>query len=290
VPSGEQRIAIAPDSLPAYYQAGPPATVSVPSQSQIVLSVTLPIAAHIRPNTYMAFGDSITVGEGSSSGAGYRAQLEARLAAHLGQAQVLNEGVSATRSQAGAQRIGDSLRRTDPAYTLIHYGTNDWNERACRESFPCYTIDSLRSMVRQAKSHGSLPVLATIIPTNTDFNPFVPLERNEWLELINALIREMAGQEGVVVADMWQAFFQRREIGELYFDHVHPNDEGYKIMVDTFFDAITRARGAGAVSNADVGLVHLPGLGFVRPEEAARSKRFPREVPRDPWDTPAGRR
>jgi hypothetical protein len=131
-------------------------------------------------------------------------------------------------------------------------------------------------------------VLATIIPTNTDFNPFVPLERNEWLELMNALIREMANQEGTVVADQWQAFFRVPEIGALFFDHVHPNDAGYRIMADTFFDAITRAR-AGAASNPLVGLVQLPGLGFMRPEQAARFKRFPLEVPRDPWDS-AGHR
>jgi lysophospholipase L1-like esterase len=289
VPGGEQRVAIAPESLPAYYQAGQPATVSVPQQSQLLLPVTLPIASHILPNTYMAFGDSITVGEGSSSGDGYRELLAARLAAYLGRAQVLDEGISATRSLAGSQRIGDSLRRRDPAYTLIHYGTNDWNERDCRQNFPCYTISSLRAMVREAKAQGSLPVLATIIPTNTDFNPFVPLERNEWLELMNALVREMANEEGAVVADMWQAFFRVREIGTLFSDHVHPNDAGYRIMADTFFDAITRAR-AGAASHPASALFHVPGVGLLRPEQAARFKRFPLEVPRDAWDVPVGRR
>lgn len=285
VPSGEQRIAIAQESLPPYYQPGQPGTVRVPQQSQLVLPVTLPIGANNRPNTYMGFGDSITVGEGSRDGEGYRGMLEARLGGYLGRAQVLNEGLSATRSLAGAQRIGDSLRRQRPAFTLIHYGTNDWNERACRESFPCYTIDSLRTIVGEVKAQGSLPILATIIPSNTGFNAFVPLERNEWLELINALIREMANQEGAVVADMWQAFFRVREIGDLFFDHVHPNDAGYRIMADTFFDAITRSRIAATAHEA-LGLVHVPGLGFVRPEQAARTKRFPLSVPYDPWDSP----
>lgn len=289
VPGGEQRIAITQESLPPYYLPGQPGTVNVPQQSQIVLPVTLPIGSANRTNTYMGFGDSITVGEGSRDGEGYRALLEARLAGYLGRAQVLNEGLSATRSLAGAQRIGDSLRRQRPAFTLIHYGTNDWNEQSCRQAFPCYTIDSLRSIVRETKDQGSLPILATIIPTNTDFNPFVPLERNEWLELVNALIREMANQEGTVVADMWQAFFQVREIGTLFSDHVHPNDAGYRIMADTYFDAITRSR-VGAASYEPVGLVYVPGFGLMRAEQAARTKRFPPFVPPDPWDSPGGRR
>lgn len=285
VPGGEQRFAIAQESLPPYYQPGQAGTVSVPQQSQLVLPVTLPIGTNNRPNTYMGFGDSITVGEGSRDGLGYRGMLEARLSGYLGRAQILNEGVTATRSLAGALRIGDSLRRQRPAFTLIHYGTNDWNERACRESFPCYTIDSLRTMVRETKAQGSLPILATIIPSNTGFNAFVPLERNEWLELINALVREMANQEGAVVADMWQAFFQVGDIEPLFFDHVHPNEAGYRIIADTFFEAITRARAAPS-SQAAKALVHVPGLGLVRPEHAARAKRFPLYVPSDPWDSP----
>jgi lysophospholipase L1-like esterase len=272
VPSGEQRVAIAPESLPAYYQPGQPGSVNAPQQSQLLLAVTLAIGSSNRPNTYMGFGDSITVGELSSDGQGYRPRLESRLAAYLGRAEVLNEGVSATRSLAGANRIADSLRRQRPAFTLIHYGTNDWNEQRCRSDFPCYTIDSLRTMVREAKAQGSLPVLATIIPSNTGFNAFVPLERNEWLELMNALIRELANQEGVVLADMWQAFFRVPEIGGLFSDHVHPNDAGYRIMADTFFDAITRSRATPAAA--------------APLSSPSRVPRFPLSVPRDPWDSP----
>jgi lysophospholipase L1-like esterase len=286
VPSGEQRVAIAQESLPPYYQPGQPATVTVPTQSQLLLPVTLPIATGNAPNTYMGFGDSITVGDGSSDGQGYRGKLQARLASYLGRAQVINEGADATRSLAGSQRIDAALTRQHPAYTLIHYGTNDWNEAACRQEFPCYTIDSLRTIVRRVKAGGSLPILATIIPSNTDYDARVPVERNEWLELMNALIREMANQEGAVLADQWNAFFQVREIGTLFYDHVHPNDTGYRIMADTFFDAITRSRAATSSEGA-IALVHVPGLGFVRPELAARSKHFPLYVPPDPWDSPS---
>lgn len=288
VPGGAQPVAIAAESLPAYYQAGASASLQVPQQSQLLLPVTLPIGAEARPNTYMAFGDSITAGEGSSDGDGYREVLESRLIGYLGAAQVLDEGVSATRSQAGAQRIADSLRRRHPAYTLIHYGTNDWNEQSCRSAFPCYTIDSLRTMVREAKAQGSLPVLATIIPSNTDYNAFVPQARNDWLALMNALIRELASQEGAVLADQWAAFFQVKEIGQLFVDHVHPNDAGYKIMANTFFDAITRPRQQTPATPA--ALARVPGFGLLRPEQAAALIAWPREVPADPWDAPAVRR
>ena len=285
VPAGAQSLTVSTDSLPTYFQPGAAVMLNVPQQSQAVLPVTLAIGSGNRPNTYMAFGDSITVGEGSSSGEGYRGRLQGLLQGYFGRGEISDEGISATRSRAGAERIGDSLRRQRPAFTLIHYGTNDWNEAACRSQFPCFTIDSLRTMLRETRAQGGMPVLATIIPTNTDFNPFVPQIRNDWLELMNASIREMAKQENCVVADMWVAFFQVREIGDLYFDHVHPNDAGYKIMADTFFAALTRARGATTAADAQRP-IFVPELAFMRPEAIARTRHWPLEVPRDPVDSP----
>ncbi len=284
-PAGAQGLTVATDSLPTYFQPGAAVTVNVPQQSQAVVPVTLGIGASNRPNTYMAFGDSITVGEGSRSGEGYRGRLQGLLQGYFGRAEISDEGVSATRSQAGAERIGNSLRRQHPAFTLIHYGTNDWNEAACRSQFPCFTIDSLRTMLREARAQGSMPILATIIPTNTNYSPFVPQVRNDWLELMNAAIREMAKQENCVVADMWYAFFQTKEIGDLFFDHVHPNEAGYKIMADTFFAALSRARGAATAADAQRP-IFVPELAFMRPEAIARARHWPLEVPRDPVDSP----
>jgi lysophospholipase L1-like esterase len=244
VPAGSQLIAVAPESLPPFWQARQ-AVALVPQTSQVVIPATLPIGNN-RPNTYMGFGDSITVGEGSSDGDGYQGRLESRLRAYFGRASLIDEGVSATRSDRGAARIADSLRRQRPAYVLIHYGTNDWNAAVCRNEFPCYTIDALREMVRATKQNGSLPFLATIIPTNTGYDPRVPLERNEWVELMDELIRQLASEEGAVLVDLERAFFRVPEIGTLFSDHVHPNDAGYEIIANTFFDAITRSRAASA--------------------------------------------
>jgi lysophospholipase L1-like esterase len=290
-PSGPVTLSIAPDTLPAYYQAGPPANVTVPGQGQTLMSATLPIGDAQRRNVYMAFGDSITIGDGSSDGQGYRAQLEQRLRSYFGVGEIDNEGVEATRTQAGAQRMVTSLTNTRPAFTLIHYGTNDWNEADCRNNFPCYTIDSLRSMVRQTRAAGALPILATIIPCNVGYDARTPPERQQWLEMANALIREMAAQEGAVVADQFKAFMdaaKTTDLANLFDDHVHPNDAGYKIMSDTFFNAI--AKGRPGTASSTLALVRVPGIGVMRPEEAAKLVHFPTEIPPDPVDSPTGRR
>ena len=49
----------------------------MPATEEVLVPLTLPTSR--RPNVYMAFGDSLTVGEGSSDGEGYRGRLDQQL-------------------------------------------------------------------------------------------------------------------------------------------------------------------------------------------------------------------
>ena len=262
-------------SLPAYYEAGPAAAVSVPiaDGQPVRLPATLPIGEN-RPSVYMAFGDSITEGEGSEDETGYRSKLQARLAEWFGAGRIENQAIGGTRSNMGAGRIKRSLSDVQPAYTLILYGTNDWNDSRCRNDFPCFTVDALRSMIRQARKAQSLPILSTIIPVNTGFSGLAPASRNEWVKSMNELIVPMAAEEGAVVADNYTAFMAVPDFHTLFFDHVHPNDDGYDIMVSQFFDAITQPRPAPSALG--------PGVPLLLPPPGS----FPEFVPADPADVP----
>jgi lysophospholipase L1-like esterase len=241
VPAGSQTATVRPESLPPYFVPGSPVPVQVPAGAEVAVPVTLPIGTN-RANVYMAFGDSITFGEGSNDGSGYRSYLEADLRAYWGgTASVRNEGQSATRSNTGANRIGGSLDRTRPAYTLILYGTNDWNDIECRdERFPCYTIDSLRSMIRDARSVQSHPILGTIIPVNPIYTDKEPTERNDWVKRMNDQIRALAKTEQVPVADLYAVFMRQASLPPLYTDFLHPNDQGYALIANEFLRGITQ--------------------------------------------------
>ena len=99
-------------SLPPYFAFGPAPSVPVPPPAgfELALGVTLPIGTN-RPNVYMAFGDSITQGDGSRSRRGYRDVLAGLLAARFGRARIENEGVSGTDSERGLGRLPESLAR-----------------------------------------------------------------------------------------------------------------------------------------------------------------------------------
>jgi lysophospholipase L1-like esterase len=83
--------------------------------------------------------------------------------------------------------------------------------------------------------------VGTIIPVDP---ARAPAERNRWIQAENELIRAVVQQEGAVLADMGAAFgADQGQWPALFFDDVHPNEDGYGRISDAFFQAITRARG-----------------------------------------------
>ena len=241
VAEGNQTLDVTPASLPPFYRPPAANSITIPATGPVMVPITLSVGGN-RPTVYMAFGDSITNGEPEVGDMnGYRLILQALLRNHFGAATVANEGVDSTRSRAGAERIGDSLSRVRPAFTLIHYGTNDWNDSACDE-LPCFTTDSLRSMVRQINQSGGHAFLATILPTNTGYDDRAPADRNDWVAQQNVYIRQVADQEGAVLVDLNGAFYRSGiPFPSLFVDHVHPTAPGYQIMAETWFNAITKA-------------------------------------------------
>jgi len=248
LPVGAQSIAVEAGSLPPFF-AAEPISVTLPRSGALNLPATLPIGSN-EPNTYMAFGDSITEGFRSEDGRGWVGRLDEMLRAHFGEAAVINDGLAATRTIDAAARIGASLGAYTPAYTLVAYGINDYNEPDCRRNPPCYTIDSLRSVVRDVIAADSLPFIATITPSNTGYDFRTPPYRNQLSASQNVLIREMAAEEGAVLVDLEEAFlaFGPPQDSGLLFDHVHPNDAGYQVIADTFFEAIVGGEVPGAMA------------------------------------------
>ncbi len=246
VPVGRQTLVAKPESLPPFYQAGAGLGIDVPPAVPFAFPLTLPIGSNIR-HRYLAFGDSVTDGDGSSDDQGYRERLAAKLRTRFGRGEVINEGESGTDSLEGADRIEHILQVHSPAYALIMYGTNDWNAPVCVSAPPCFTVPSLREMVQAAASRHTLPFVASIPPTNTG-NPKAPPERNEWVRRMNKEIRLMAAQEGAVYVDVYGAL--ERDCGGTWslimVDHVHFNDRGYEVMAKEFLKAISDPRGSSA--------------------------------------------
>jgi len=239
VPNGSQAAQARPDTLPAYFTPGAALSITVPPSGEVAVPAVLALGSRAKANTYLAFGDSITWGQGSSDGSGYADVLQADLRAFWGKATVIQDGEPGTKSNKGESRLGASLNTRRPAYLLILYGTNDWNEPECREEFPCFTITALRSMVLQARDAGAFPVVGTIPPVNPSYTDRNPEERNDWVKRMNELVRAMAKEERAAVAEVHGNFLKQSSLPSLFADYLHPNDAGFRVIASSFFAAIT---------------------------------------------------
>jgi lysophospholipase L1-like esterase len=246
IQEGTLSVAVRPESLPAYFEAPAAAPIQVPGATEARIGLTLPIGNN-KPNLYLGLGDSITFGDGSSDGQGYKLKLQNLLGPHFGRAEVQTRGRQGDSSAETAEVTRRTLRDHDPAYTLILLGTNDWHDQTCQQqgSSACFTIDALRSIVEDVKDWRSLPVLATITPVNPRYS--TPA-RDAFYDQTNTRIKALAREQNVVLADLDADFKAAGNLSGLFDDDVHPNDAGYQVMAQGWFKAITRARSAAASS------------------------------------------
>src|SRR6185503_8152670 len=214
-------------------------SVQVPASEGSLFYVPLVVnIGNNNPGQYMAFGDSITRGDGAAVGQSYPSKLQGRLTAHFGFANVRNRGADATNSYEALERLDRNL--FNDAFALILYGTNDWNIQGC-QSDPslCPTVENLRIVVQRVKAAGTLPFIATLTPAN----PAINADRNKWIESINAGIKTMAAQEGAFLVDLYQAFQnQGGDLSRFFVYQVHPNAAGYDVMANGWFEAIAHGR------------------------------------------------
>ncbi len=190
------------------------------------------------PNKYVCLGDSITYGPYELLGTGgYPSHLEAALKDYFGEAEVINEGDGGDGSGGGAEKVGGVLEREKPGYLLILYGANDIIQRVTSVED---TISNLRIIIQTAKSRETIPILGTITP----FDPWGPRGSPHRLGEIykrNIRIRELAQEENTELADLFLAF--NNDFSLLDSTGLHPNDQGYEIMAETWFEAIMETIG-----------------------------------------------
>ncbi len=251
IPEGPAAVGVRIETVPAYFQPRQVPSIQVPGPTEVQIPLTLPIGNN-HANLYLGYGDSITKGDGSSDGQGYVLKLRQLLVGQVGRADVRAWGREADTSEESGEVaiVRKTLSWYDPAYTLILLGTNDWH--GCKSLPPsqCYTIESLRTIVETVKEWQSLPVIGTIPPANP---AIAPRSRNEWIDTMNALIKAMAHQENVAVADLNAEFKAAGSLPPLFDDDVHPNDAGYQVMAQGWTKGITGARSATASSRQRFG-------------------------------------
>ena len=166
--------------------------------------------------TILAFGDSLTAGNGAPSEGSYPAQL-----ATLLNRTVINAGVSGEESSEGLARLEGLLEQHRPQLLILCHGGNDLLRKR-----PVSQLDSnLRQMIAMAQNRG-IETLMLGVPA-----PGIFLSSE-------AVYEEVADELGVafipdVVSDVLSA-------PALKSDTVHPNEAGYGEMAAAIFSELQK--------------------------------------------------
>ncbi|HNS50263.1 MAG TPA: GDSL-type esterase/lipase family protein [Anaerolineae bacterium] len=181
------------------------------------------------PNRYLAFGDSITRGEYGGF-TPYPALLEAMLDSMVGPSEVINSGVNGEKTIGGLFRIGNELGLYRPQYVLIMEGTNDVTHNIP----PSEVQENLMVMVDIARNSisGIKIMFATLIPRKDGLNPRTQAMNEQG-------VAPAAAGKHVPLCDQWTAFYSDPNWRQLYYDYLHPNQEGLQRLAETFYACIT---------------------------------------------------
>ena len=164
----------------------------------------------------LAFGNSLTAGFGVPPPAlGYPEQLQSRLDANGYKYRVVNTGVSGDTTNGGRARMGRALL-TSPAIVILELGGND----RANGLLPSQTQANLEQMIAAFQKAGASVVLAGRVLPGKD-NVFSDLAGKYHLIWIPDLLAGVAGDPRLTIGD-----------------GVHPNADGYAIVVTTVMKAI----------------------------------------------------
>lgn len=193
--------------------------------------------------SFLAFGDSITEGKIATTwnaltlvgpGFSYPAQLLQVLTERYPAENivVVNEGVGGETTNGGLERLPDTLGQHPTAdVMLLLEGVNAINVIPEDRQ-----LSNLRAMIRMAQDAGLDVLIATLTPISderADRSPTMPQRIRD----LNAGIRSLAVQEGIGPAvDLYGAFEGRPSL--LSADGLHPSEEGYRVIAETFADEI----------------------------------------------------
>ena len=132
-----------------------------------------PKLARLAPDAVvLAFGDSLTFGEGANPGESYPARLEALIGR-----KVISSGVPGETSAGGLARLPAALDEAKPQLVILCEGGNDFLQKLDETQ----AANNLRAMIRLARAQGAQVVLIAVpkpglLPSPADFYAAVAKE------------------------------------------------------------------------------------------------------------------
>ena len=158
--------------------------------------------------TILAFGDSLTHGNGASSGQSYPALLGELLGV-----RVVNAGVPGEVSAAGRKRLPGVLEKVQPQLVILIHGGNDFLQRLD----VAQTKQNLRAMIEACRQQGADVVLAGVPQIGLFLSPapfYAELAKEYRLPYLDDTLSDILKDRS------------------LKSDAIHPNAAGYRQLAE----------------------------------------------------------
>jgi acyl-CoA thioesterase-1 len=165
-------------------------------------------------NTIICFGDSLTFGTGAEAGMDYPSQLSKMIAK-----PVINAGVPGDTTARALKRLQQDVLARSPDLVLITLGGNDLKNGVAKDT----AFNNLQHIVESILGQGGRVIVGGLK---------FPLRDRGFAKGY----RDLADQTGVVLLpDIFKDIMGNRK---LMRDPIHPNGDGYRIMAQSFLDAM----------------------------------------------------
>ena len=162
----------------------------------------------------ICFGDSLTFGTGAGKDMDYPSQLSEM----IGQ-PVINAGVSGDTTDSARQRLERDVLFKAPDAVLITLGGNDLKNGVAKDR----AFENLRIIVNSIQNTGAQVIIGGI--------KFPIRDRG-----FGSAYRKLAEDTGaILIPNIFEGIMGNRK---LMSDPIHPNDAGYKIIAERFYEAM----------------------------------------------------
>ena len=162
----------------------------------------------------LAFGDSLTNGNGARESESYPAVL-----ASLTGRRVINAGVSGEESDAGLRRLPAALEQYQPKLLILCHGGNDMIRKKDMKQME----SNIRQMIKLAQDK-NIPVILLGVPKPglflSSFEVYTKIAESTDVVFIEDLIPEVLGDKG------------------MKSDMAHPNNTGYRVMAENIYTVL----------------------------------------------------
>ncbi len=163
-------------------------------------------------DTIVCFGDSLTYGTGAGRGMDYPSQLSKMISK-----PIINAGVPGDTTARALQRLERDVLARSPDLVLITLGGNDLKNGIARDM----AFENLKMIVDLIHNQGARVIIGGL---------HIPMRDRGF----GRGYQQLAAETGAtLIPNILEGIMGNRD---LMSDPIHPNDDGYRMMAQRFFE------------------------------------------------------